>query len=225
MSNETRATYDLTPVLDLEEAIGIEPGASILLSGPSMLGTEELAMDLLAAGLRQEEAGVALLTNHAADDVLADIHARVPGVRRRLLGCIDCRSESGRVQQHLEEGYVYSVPDPSDFTGIGIGITNAFDHLDTHAAKNCRVVCSSLSTMVTYSDRETTFRFCHVLTALLDSSGYLGLFTIDSDVHDDQTLAILKQTFDGLVELREHEGQREARILGLHPEPTEWTRI
>jgi len=56
----------------------------------------------------------------------------------------------------------------------------------------------------------------------LDAAGYVGVFTIDSGAHDDQTLQVIKQAFDGLVEVREDDGTRQARVLGLSSNPSDW---
>lgn len=225
MSNEAHPTYDLSTTLDIDPAAAaIDPGTSILLSGPSMLGTDALALDILADGLGRGEGAIAVTTSSTCDDVRTDIESRLDDEVRGQLACIDCRSEGGREERHLDSGqYLYSVSEPSDFTGIGIGITNAFDLLESKDVAKSRFALDSLSTLVTYADRQTVFKFCHVVSSRLDSAGSLGVFTIDSDVHDEQTLSVLKQVFDGMIELRENNGRREARLLGIRPEPTDWT--
>lgn len=225
MSNETHPTYDLSTTLDIDPtAATIDPGTSILLSGPSMLGTDSLAFDILADGLGQGDGAIAVTTSDSCDGVRADIESRSRDFDPGRVACIDCRSEGGREERHLDSGqYLYSVSEPSDFTGIGIGITNAFDLLESQDVPKSRFALDSLSTLVTYADRQTVFKFCHVVSSRLDSADSLGVFTIDSDVHDDQTLSVLKQVFDGMIELRENDGRREARLLGIQPEPTDWT--
>jgi hypothetical protein len=79
--------------------------------------------------------------------------------------------------------------------------------------------------MLTYTDKKTVFKFCHVLSSRLDAAEYVGLFTIDSGAHDEQTIQVIKQAFDGLVEIREGEEGRQARVLGLSDEPTDWQSL
>jgi hypothetical protein len=61
----------------------------------------------------------------------------------------------------------------------------------------------SLSTLLMYSDLQTVFRFLHVFTGRVQSVDGLGLFSIDSTAHDDQSLNTLKQLFDGIVNVPE----------------------
>jgi archaellum biogenesis ATPase FlaH len=79
--------------------------------------------------------------------------------------------------------------------------------------------------MLTYTDRKTVFKFCHVLSSRLDAAGYLGVFTIDTGAHDEQTIQVIKQAFDGLVELRQSDAGREARVVGIADSPTAWAAL
>lgn len=79
--------------------------------------------------------------------------------------------------------------------------------------------------MLTYTDKKTVFKLCHILSSRLDAAGYVGVFTIDSGAHDDQTLQVIKQAFDGLVEVRESDSGRQARLLGLTSDPSEWNDL
>ena len=226
MSDELHATYDLSNVLGFDRTAMVKPGSSLLVSGPSMTGKEELLFDLLADGLRADEGAITITTGGTAEDAIADLASRTPELNRNHVGAIDCRASGNREERLLDEdGYVYSVSEPSDFTGIGVGITKCLDRFAAKDIDQSRVALTSLSTMVTYADRQTVFKFCHVLSSRLDSADFLGLFLIDSDVHDDQTMAVLKQAFDGLLEVRERDGRREVRLRGLQPEPTDWKRV
>lgn len=226
MSNETHPTYDLSNVLGLEGAAAIKPGTSLLVAGPSMTGKEALTYDLLADGLRRGEGAITVTTNDDGADSIDAVESRFPELDHERLSAIDCRADSGREDLELDSGsYLYRVAEPSDFTGIGIGITNSFQRLERMDVPRSRVALNTLSLMVTYSDRQTVFKFCHVLAERLDSAGFLGLFTFDTGVHDDQTQEVIKQAFDGVLQVRERDGNREARLRGLQPEPTEWTQL
>jgi len=218
--------YDFADVIDVEATSSVEPGSSVLISGPAMTGKEALLLDILADGIRDGEGAVGVTTGDRATDWIDAIKSRAPEVQGHQLGVIDCRAESNRESETLDSGaYVHHVGSPSDLTGMGIGITESFDRLHDAGLDEGRLGLASLSTMLTYSDRQTVFKFCHVLSSRLDSAGFLGFFTIDSSAHDDQTLQVIKQAFDGLVEIRETEGTRQARVRGLRPDPSEWVEL
>nr|WP_302082860.1 hypothetical protein [Salinibaculum sp. KK48] len=218
--------YDLSESIGIDAAASVQPGTSILVSGPAMTGKEELLFESLAEGAQSGEGAVAVTTGGRAEDVIDEIRERADDASSDRLCAIDCRTDSDREGFQRDDGaYVNRVSGPADMTGIGIGITECFDRLHNAGIDEGRLGLANLSTMITYTDKQTVFKFCHVLSSRLDSASYLGLFAIDSTAHDEQTLQVIKQAFDGLLELRNSEGTREARLLGIEPTPSEWVEV
>ena len=216
-------SYDLTGPLDFDALGSVRPGSNILLSGPAMTGRSDLAFSMLAGGSREGEGAIVMTTGDPADDVLADYRNRVENLDESRVAVVDCRGEGGRDSEHMPDGaYVHHVSSPGDLTGIGIGITRGLETLANAGASEGRFALDSLSTMLTYTDRKTAFQFCHVLSSRFDSAGYVGMFTIDSEAHDEQTVQVIKQAFDGMVEISSDGGSRQARVLGLDGQPTDW---
>jgi len=218
--------YDLSSVLDFDALAEVSPGSSILVSGPAMTGKENLVYDVLADGAKSGDGAVVVTTSDGAASVVEEFRDRVPKLRGAQLGVVDCRGEGGADPELIEGVSVHQVSSPGDLTGIGIGITKALEGLHDSGRDRGRLALVSLSTMLTYTDKKTVFKFCHVLSSRLDAAGYIGVFTIDSGAHDQQTIQVIKQAFDGLIDIRDAEGGgREARVLGLANEPTDWKRI
>jgi KaiC/GvpD/RAD55 family RecA-like ATPase len=218
--------YDLSAVLDVDAVSSIRPGSSILVSGPGMTGKEDFLYEALSDGARNGEGVVAVTTGGRAEDCLEEINSRAPDIDTTGVCAIDCRADGDRTEIQRDDGsYVHRVASPSDMTGIGIGITKCFDRLHDAGVDDGRLGLTNLSTMVTYSDQQTVFKFCHVLSSRLDSAEFLGLFTIDSSAHEEQTLQVIKQAFDGLIEIRERDGTREARAMGIEPQPSDWVEL
>jgi KaiC/GvpD/RAD55 family RecA-like ATPase len=218
--------YDLSGLLDVSQLSGVEPGTSILVSGPAMTGKEAFVLDALGDGLSADEGGIAVTTGGSGADVVAGLEDRVADLDHSRVGVVDCRGEaSGETEETAEGAYVNHVGSPGNMTGIGIGITKSFERLEGYGVDRGRVGLTSISTMLTYTDRETVFKFCHVVSSRLDNAGFVGLFTVDSSAHDEQTLQVVKQAVDGLVEIREVEGAREARVLGIEPDPSDWVGL
>ena len=225
-SNVVARMYDLSSVLDFDALSEVRPGSSILLSGPAMTGKQRLAYDILADGTQNGDGAVVVTTSERASDVATDIRDRFPGLADSQLGVVDCRGEGGSNPQAIEGVSVHQVSSPGDLTGIGIGITKALEGLHNSGRERGRLALISLSTMLTYTDKKTVFKFCHVLSSRLDTADYIGVFTIDSSAHDEQTIQVIKQAFDGLIEVRDADGGgREARVLGLDAEPSNWNGI
>lgn len=226
MSKKTEHTYDLSGVLGFESLSSVRPGTSILVTGPTMTGKDDLLFDLLAEGAQQDEASILMTTDMDGEDALDSIRAAGSGIDTSLLAAIDCRANSGREERELDdERYVYSVSEPAELTGIGIGVTKCFDRMSDQSVTSGRMGLTSLSTMVRYADRKTVFKFCHVLSQRLDSAGFVGLFTLNTGAHDDQTVQVIKQAFDANIDVRETDGDRQVRVLGIDSKPTDWRSL
>jgi len=218
--------YDLSSVLGFEELADVSPGSSVLISGPAMTGKERLAYDILVDGVQAGEGAAVVTTNDSAEDVVTEFREAVPSLADSQMGVVDCRGEGSGGGGTVDGVYVHQVNSPGDLTGIGIGITKTLEGLHNSGREEGRLALVSLSTMLTYTDKKTVFKFCHVLSSRLDAADYMGVFTIDSGAHDDQTLQVIKQAFDGMIEVRDAEGGgREARVLGLTGEPTDWRSL
>jgi len=77
-----------------------------------------------------------------------------------------------------------------------------------------------------YVDIERLFRFLHVFTSQIQSKGWLGVFSVDPESHDDQTINTISQLFDGVLEVRVTDaGEREARLRGVTDTPTDWVAL
>jgi RecA-superfamily ATPases implicated in signal transduction len=220
--------YDLFERIPVETAQSLQPGTSLLITGSPMVGTDDFVVDLLADGARRGEGVVAVTTADSGPAAVATVTDRAPETDPRRIVAVDARS-GGRIEDSESSAdtgaTVYHADAPSDMTGIGIGITNGFERLGEIGVQRGRLGLVSLSTMLTYSDREAVFKFCHALSSRLDSIGYVGLFAIDAAAHDDQTLQVLKQAFDGVLKLRERDGTREIRLGGVEPTPSEWVML
>ena len=193
--------YDLSPVLDAQ----VDPGTSILVSGPPLTGKRALALDILAEGTRAGEAVIVVTTKDGATRVLDDYGDRVD-IENRPVAVIDCVTRQQGVGEVRDDDRVKYTSSPVDMTGIGIKLSETLESFyQGHGVDRTRVMVHSLSTLLMYSDLQTVFRFLHVFTGRVQSVDGLGLFCIDSSAHDDRTMNTLKQLFDGIVTTSEDE--------------------
>ncbi len=192
--------YEVTP-LDAE----IEPGSNILISGPSMTGKRDLAMDILADGTDNGEGAIFVTTKDGADSVLELYEKRTP-YQGKPVAVVDCVTRQQGVGEVRDDDRIKYASSPVDMTRIGIQLSEFLEafYQERNIRQN-RVALHSLSTLLMYSDLQTVFRFLHVFTGRIQSVDGLGMYVIDSTAHDDQTMNTLKQLFDGVVETKEDE--------------------
>lgn len=194
---------------------------TFLLAGPAMSGKYELLLDILAEGCARGEGALVVTTNRDAASIISDFETRI-GEHPSTLRIVDAVSERQGSRQEVPSGMVEHVSSPADLTGIGIAVSEQLQALSEADVELTRVGFHSLSTLLMYTDVESTFRFLHVLTGRISSIGGLGVFVIDPTTHDESTVNTLKQLFDGMIELRNGDEGREVRVLGVPNVATDW---
>ena len=73
----------------------------------------------------------------------------------------------------------------------------------------------SLSVILSYVDQETVYRFCQTLTRGVKQEGALGLFLLNVDAHDEETIGTLRRAFDGVAAVESTDGDLTVRVSGV----------
>jgi len=202
---------------------GLNPGTTLLISGPPLIGKYDLMLEILAQGIERGEGGIVVSTQGDERAVVRDFERVAPGFDPALLGIVEC------VSDQQEEGgtttgevRIRRTPSPADLTGIGIGASELMNDLSGDGATGVRLGVDSLSTLLLYTEFDRMARFLHVLSGRIDRAGGLGVFVVNPGTIAAGQYDQLKTLFDGLVELREHEDRRELRVRGLPDVDAEW---
>lgn len=213
-------TYSVSSLPD-DRIDEIPAGSNLLVAGPSMMGKEDLALNTLA-GRGQDRPIVIVTSDKNAEQLLSDLETLDGTVDLENVYVIDCSGSTG--QGSLEEtANVKYVNSPSDLTGIGIGIAKSTSAVGDAARDGLGFGMLSLSTLLQYASVERVFNFAHVMTGRIAAAGYLGVWTLNTSSHDEQTINTIRGQFDYVAELREAEsGAREMRILGGEEDWRTW---
>jgi hypothetical protein len=216
MSQDARRRYEFEDVpID-----GVRPGTSLLVAGPALAGTRELALTMLTAGERTREGLLLLAADEGGAELLADYEAVGGTFDRDRMAVIECGGPPGGT----DDENIRKVRSPSDLTGIGIEYSSLYEGLYAEGVDRARTGLFSVSTLLMYADEvQPVFRFLHTLTGRVRSADGLAVCVVDPSSHDQQTLGSISQTFDGRVDLRERDGEAEIRIRGLPEQSSEWT--
>ncbi len=211
-------------IKELDNAIeGIRKGSNIMLIGPPMSGKEVILNHIMYQGAaRNDNAVITVTTNRSATQILEWFKENKLVLPLSRIGIIDCVTKSlgGAV---VENENIKIAGSPVDLTGIGVRIGQFFD--DFFMKKNIREVqlhINSLSTILMYSNIQTVFRFIHVFTGRIKAMGALGIFVIESKIHDERVITTLKQLFDCMIEIKSENDKNFIRMVGLSPKPTPW---
>ncbi len=211
-------------IKELDNAIGgIRKGSNIILIGPPMSLKKVILYNIMYHGTTKDEnAIITVTTNESGTQILDWLKENKLLLPLSRIGIIDCTTKSlgGNA---VENENIKMASSPVDLTGIGIRISQFFEDFQTK--KNIRKIqlhINSLSTILMYSNIHTVFRFIHVFTGRIKAAGAIGIFVMESGMHDEQAIATLKQLFDGVIEIKTENDVDYIRIIGLSSKPTPW---
>jgi KaiC/GvpD/RAD55 family RecA-like ATPase len=209
-------------IKELDNAIGgIKKGSNIMMIVPPMSGKEVILYHIMYNGATiNENAIINVTTNESAKHILEWFKEKKLNLPMDRIGIIDCTKTLGAA---VESENIKIASSPVDLTAIGVKIGQFFNEffIKKKIQKN-HLYLNSLSTILMYSNIQTSFRFLHILTGRIKSTGSLGIYIIDKGMHDERTLAILKQLFDGIIEIESENDKYFMRIIGLSSKPTPW---
>ncbi len=218
MSDYTLGIKELDAVIG-----GIRKGSNIMLIGPPMSGKEVILYYIMYYGAaKNENAVITVTTRESATNILEWFKDHKLALPLARVGIVDCVTKTlGGAA--VENENIKIASSPVDLTGIGVKISQFFE--EYYMKKNIRKTqlhINSLSTILMYSNIQTVFRFLHVFTGRIKATGALGIYTIESGMHDEQSIATLKQLFDGMIEIKSEDDRNFIRVVGLSPKPTPW---
>ena len=181
----------------LDNAIdGIRKGSNILLIGPPMSQKEVILYNIMYHGAAiNENAVITISTHESATQIMEWFKLNKLEFPPSRIGIIDCITKSiGK--DVLETENIKFASSPVDLTGIGVRISQFFnDFLIKRNIPKIQLHINSLSAILMYSNIQTVFRFMHIFTGRIKTNGALGIFVMDSGMHDDHTIATLKQLY------------------------------
>ncbi len=211
-------------IKELDDATGgIKKGSNIMLIGPPMSGKEAILSHVAYHGAaKNENAVITVTTRESAANILELFQQNKLTLPMSRIGIVDCVTKTlGGTA--VETDNIKIASSPVDLTGIGVKISQFFEEF--FMKKNIRKIqlhINSLSTILMYSNIQTVFRFLHVFTGRIKSAGALGIYVIESGMHDEQAIATLKQLFDGMIEIKSENDKNLLRAVGLSSKPTPW---
>jgi hypothetical protein len=194
----------------------IDPGTSLLVSGPTHGGVRDLASRMIRS--TEGEGSIVVTTNKSAERLVRDYQDSGVDIGPDTLSIVDCTDGSGDVT----EARVLSVSGPADLTGIGIRFSDAYRQFDAEDVERVRTGVFSLSTLLSFSDLRTVSRFVHTLAGRIGNTGGIGLFLIDPGLHDERTIRTVGQFCDGRIEVRDGADGPELRTRGIPDDSRYW---
>jgi KaiC/GvpD/RAD55 family RecA-like ATPase len=210
-------------IKELDDRIGeIREGTNIMLIGPPMSGKDEIINSIIYNGLKNEQSAVVVSTRDPGERIFDWFSQHGLDIKDSHVGIVDCVTKTLGMGA-VDTDKIKRASSPVDLTGIGVKISQFFDEfLMKKNIQEMRLCINSLSTILMYSNIQTVFRFLHVFTGRVKAANALGIYVVEDEMHDPQTVATLKQLFDGMIEIKSHDNDFLLRVVGLTAKPTPW---
>lgn len=194
---------------------GVPASSATLVYGPPFLGKEVLTKLFFLSGLRQGMPGIMVLTGAATSDVraeLAEMDPKFPDYEKAgLAHFVDTYSKSIGAEDDFQ--HAEYVDGPVNLNAVSLAVNNAQRKIITEH-HNHRLVFDSLSTLVTYTNAQTTFRFLQVLVGKAKRAGATSMLLLEQGMHTDAEVQMFKHLADGVIELKGDGAQFMMHVIG-----------
>ena len=182
---------------------GVPFGSNVLCIGPAFIGKETLIDRFLLEGLQKGIPSLVVTTDISPQEIREEMNYIAPGVEQfekmGLLRYIDVYSKSMGIQD--EDPYTVYVDHPTDYAGINRAIEMLTKQF-REKSPTYRMAVRSISTLVTYSDPTSTYKFLQAVTGKVKRAKIVSMFTMDRGMHSDTEIQTLAHLMDGSVEFK-----------------------
>ncbi|MEM2870301.1 MAG: ATPase domain-containing protein [Thermoplasmata archaeon] len=195
---------------------GIPFGSNVLCIGPPFIGKEVLVARFLLEGLQKGIPAIVVTTDISPQEIREELNAIVPGTQEfeklGLLRYIDVYSKSMGLAE--EDPATIYVDSPTDYAGI----TRAIEMLSKQFREKSttyRMAVRSISTLVTYSDPTSTYKFLQMTTGRVKRAKVVAMYTMDRGMHSETEIQTLAHLMDGSIEFKTDGVKTYLSVQGL----------
>lgn len=143
----------------------IEPGTTLMVTGPPHSGTRRLTLKLLSP--TDGEGSITVSTNTKAERMARKCRAIGMAQSPDRTAIIDCAGNDDQI----DAARVVSVSSPKDLTGIGMRYSKVYRDLYRSGVTRVRSGIHSVSTLLSFNDLKPVVRFVHTIAGRVDSAG------------------------------------------------------
>lgn len=188
-----------TGIEELDDMLegGVPANSTVIIMGDKGTGKDPLVNKIMQQGLDDGEEGLYLTLDGSPDEVIDDADYYgwdFEGFKDDKLVFID-----GYSWQAGGSDSMYALDGLSDMNQMNMTFTDAMNALGDEKK---RVVVNSASTLLLYTDSQSTVKLLQVIGAKSSSSGGALFITIEESTHDEQTLSTINHVADGVIKLK-----------------------
>lgn len=181
----------------------IEYGSNVVVI-ISSLSAKTSFIEKILTGAEENVGNIYVTTKDTAEEVLT----RFKNVDLRIIDCVSRLA----VPDMADVKHVKRISSPMDLAGISAAV-NKFLEEYFREGKRAILIFDSLSNLLIYSNVQRILRFLHVLTIRIKITKAKGFYIVDREACNDKALAMLKQLFNGIIEITEEGNKRVIKLI------------
>ena len=195
---------------------GLPRASCTLVYGPPFVGKEIFSRLYLLEGMRRREPGILVVTGDPASDVRRQLGEVEPAYaeweKAGLAHYVDTYSKSiGAEDDQANCDYVDA---PTNLNAVSLAVNGAQRKIIAEHADH-RLVFDSLSTLATYTNAQTTFRFMQVLVGKAKRAGATTMLLLDHGMHTEAEVQMFKHLCDGVIEFKVDGANHVLKVEGV----------
>ncbi len=188
---------------------------NIMVIGPPLVGKSIFVRNIVLEKVSGGSGGIYITTKDTAETIL-DWFQKFNLNEIKIIDCV-----SRTIFSDAPDTDDIKRVSIMDLTGISVRINMFLERFWKSGKRDVVIAFDSVSTVLMYLNPQTVFRFLHVLTNRIKSFGAFAFYTVDENMHDERTIAMLKQLFNGVIELKDEGNRRIFRYVSPSIR-TEW---
>ncbi len=195
---------------------GFPLGSNVLIYGPPYSKKEILVYAFIAEGLRKGVPAIWVLTDMTVDSLRKEMEFVLPAYeeyeRMGLVYYIDAYSKSIGDYEEIE-GVVY-LDSQVDVEGIAREVDRIAKEIK-EKSKYYRLAFKSLSTIMTYLDKQSLLRFLQPFTTKRKRDDAVALYLVEKGLHSEKDIEMVGSTMDGRIEFKIESHKTFLSVLGI----------
>lgn len=194
---------------------GFEPNSNFILYGPAYSGRRTFTNLYIAEGLKKGIPTIYVSTQHTPHEIKEQLRRLIPKIdvyeEKGLIKYIDMYSRSMGITEQLENT-IY-IEKSTDLEALENAISTFQEEFKGKYPYH-KIVFFSLSTLLTYIEPLSIFRFFQILNAKNKRANAVSIYVIDTGMHDQSVIQTLKHVMTGFIEFKLEDLKYFLRIEG-----------
>lgn len=186
----------------------IPKSSACVVISPPLVGKKELLFRFVADSLENKEPVLFIISDSSPEALKKELLQEKIFFKPELLRFVDCYSYHSGNSNVKDTNDIKRVSGPLAFNEISIAIHDIErKFLRQGSDSGHKVLFSSLSTLLMYSNAGAVSRFLQVLIAKIKNLNGSVIFTLEEGMHDEKTIVTIEHLMDVIISLKKEKGK------------------